>query len=416
MGGDGQLQVCDYAPEFIAFLKTLEGQGGDTELIIAGDTFGFWELTLVQGVQKLPHIIEAHQAIFDQFKITGSRIKITMMVGNHDYDLACESGFAEILRTYNIHLDTNVAVIRDVGGKKLWIEHGQQHDDFNASPNYGDPYALPVGYFITRTFVSGASRHSDFGHGNWLKDIRSVDTMQIPDWIWSNYFYREMSSVFRWLLAPFLLLFGVELFAIAGEALRLLGIFDYNVLFHNPVMERLGFVNNILQVVISINSFFLIVIGIPTMLIIRDLRKTLLRFQLHTDQGTGPDLSDEPYLKAAQTVFSRDPSVAVFIFGHTHRAFLERVGPAGQIVINTGTWLKLLHRLPVKIGYFPAVYVPSFRLNYFRIEPRGKQLEIEYVEIAKTPERELTWLQKLVTLWRTPKTSAAIPAKTIIDL
>src|SRR6516225_7753135 len=47
MGGDGQLQHCDYAAEFIAFLKELEQEGPDTELLIIGDTFGFWELTLV---------------------------------------------------------------------------------------------------------------------------------------------------------------------------------------------------------------------------------------------------------------------------------------------------------------------------------------------------------------------------------
>ena len=52
MGGDGQLQHCDYAPEFIEFLKKLEQERPDTELLIVGDTFGFWELTLVQGVEK----------------------------------------------------------------------------------------------------------------------------------------------------------------------------------------------------------------------------------------------------------------------------------------------------------------------------------------------------------------------------
>ena len=31
MGGDGQLQHCDYAPEFIEFLKKLEQERPDTE-------------------------------------------------------------------------------------------------------------------------------------------------------------------------------------------------------------------------------------------------------------------------------------------------------------------------------------------------------------------------------------------------
>jgi UDP-2,3-diacylglucosamine pyrophosphatase LpxH len=53
MGGDGQLQHCDYIAEFIAFLKRLENEGPDTELLIVGDTFGFWELTLVRGVEGI---------------------------------------------------------------------------------------------------------------------------------------------------------------------------------------------------------------------------------------------------------------------------------------------------------------------------------------------------------------------------
>ena len=231
MGGDGQLQHCDYTAEFIAFLKGLEEEDPQTELLIVGDTFGFWELTLVSGTEKLEHIIEAHQAIFDQLRAVGARIKVTMMVGNHDYDLACDPAHVDKLRSYNIHLDTSSVLIRSIGDKKIWIEHGQQRDTFNAFHDYGNPHALPVGYFVTETFVSGASRYSDFGRGDWLKDIRSVGTMQIPDWFMSNYFYREMGTTLRWLLLPFLLLSGVTVVAIVGELLRVLGVFDYNILF-----------------------------------------------------------------------------------------------------------------------------------------------------------------------------------------
>ena len=416
MGGDGELQHCDYIAEFIAFLKQLEKEGPDTELLIVGDTFGFWELTLVQGIEKLDHIIAAHQAIFDQLRATGARIKVTMMVGNHDYDLACNSEFAAKLRRYNIHLDTNLVLIRTIGDKKIWIEHGQQHDEFNAFPDYGKPYALPVGYFITQTFVSGASRHSDFGRGNWLKDIRSVSTMQIPDWVLSNYFYREMSPVLRWVLLPFLLLAGVTMVAIAGELLRVLGIFDYNILFHNPLMSRLGIVDNVLQVVIAINSIFLVLFGIPAAIVQRDLMRTLKRFRLLTSYGKTSNLdSDEPYLKAAREVFQDNEKVVVFIFGHTHSAFISRVGPAGQVVLNTGTWLKLLHRVPVHFGLLPAVYYPSFRLSYFCIEKENNHLVISYVAAPKLPERELTWLQRLVTLGKAPKPSEVSP-RTVVDL
>jgi UDP-2,3-diacylglucosamine pyrophosphatase LpxH len=417
LGGDGRLQHCDYTSEFVGFLKELEHEGADTELLIVGDTFGLWETTVVQGVKKLDHIIGAHQAIFDQLKVTGVRTKVTMMVGNHDYDLACDPEFADKLSAYNIHLDTGLTLIRIFGDKKVWIEHGQQHDWFNAFPEYGNRYALPVGYFITETFVSGASRHSDFGKGDWLKDIRSVNTTQIPDWILSNYFYREMSTVMRWLLLPFLLLASVTVIAILGEVLRILGIFDYNVLFHNPVMRRLPIVDNVFQVVIGINSMFMIFFGLPMMLVVYDLMRTLRRFRLLTSHGAEPDVdSSESYLRGAQEVFRNDDKVAVFVFGHTHAAFLKRLGPSGQVVLNTGTWLKLLSRIPVRFGLLPAVYYPSYRLNYFRIEERGDQMVINYIAIPKTPDQELTWLQRLLTLGKTPKLPEKIPAETVIDL
>jgi UDP-2,3-diacylglucosamine pyrophosphatase LpxH len=417
MGGDGQLQHCDYAAEFVDFLKELEKEGPDTELLIIGDTFGFWELTLVGGIEKLTHIVTAHQTIFDQLKATGARIKVTMMVGNHDYDLACNPAFAVKLQAYNIYLDTSLVLTRSVGDKKIWIEHGQQRDEFNSFPEYGNLYALPVGYFITQTFVSGASRYSGFGRGDWLKDIRSVGTMQIPDWILSNYYYREMSMALRWVLLPFLLLTGVTVIAILGEVLRVVGIFDYNILFHNPLMSRLGIIDNVLQVMITINSIFLILFGVPALLVERDLMRTLHRFRLQTSHGMSPNFdSEEPYLKGAQEVFQADDKVAVFIFGHTHAAFLRRLGPADQVVINTGTWLKLLSRVPVRFGLLPAIYYPSYRLNYFRIEKEDDHLVIDYVEIPKTPERELTWLQRLMILGNAPKPPEAIPAKTIIDL
>jgi len=205
--------------------------------------------------------------------------------------------------------------------------------------------------------------------------------------------------------------------AIIGEILRVVGIFDYNILFHNPLMSRLGIIDNVLQAVITINSIFLVVFGIPAAFVQHDLSRTLNRFHLLTSHGTDPNLDPEDsYLKGAQEVFQADDKVVVFIFGHTHAAFLKRLGPAGQVVLNTGTWLKLLRRAPVRFGLLPAVYHPSYRLNYFRIEKQNNHLVIDYVMLPKTPERELTWLQRLVTLGKVPKPPEAISAKTVVDL
>ena len=159
--------MCDYTDEFVEFLSEIEASDDQSELIILGDTFGFWEFTEAEGTAMLEDIIQHHQPIFDKLRMVGSKHQVTMLPGNHDYDLACVPEFAAVLKMYNIDLDMSRSTIREVAGKKIWFEHGQQYDGFNLSPDYGNLYALPVGYFITNVFVSGASRLSEFGRGNW---------------------------------------------------------------------------------------------------------------------------------------------------------------------------------------------------------------------------------------------------------
>jgi hypothetical protein len=101
----------------------------------------------------------------------------------------------------------------------------------------------------------------------------------------------------RWLLLPFLLLSGVTVVATVGELLRVLGVFDYNILFQNPLMSRLGIMDNVLQVVIGINSVFLVMFGVPMALVLHDLMRTLRRFHVLTNRWIMPDLdSQDSYL------------------------------------------------------------------------------------------------------------------------
>ena len=413
-GGDGVLMTCDYAEEMIAFLRSLEDESSDAELMILGDTFGFWELTTVSGAAMLDEIIRHHAEIFEQFKRTGEKIKITMMVGNHDYDLACDPVYADKLREYNIDLDTSISLIREIGGKKIWLEHGQQVDGFNASPDYGNRHAQPAGFFITESLVGGASKFSVFGSTDWLKDIRSVDIRQLPDWLMSNYFYREMNSAIRWVLLPFLLLLGVTMVALAAQILKKLDIFDANIFLNNALFDSLGVVGDIVRLVITISMifwFFVLIVSVPLFFILRDISRTLRRMQLlPSDKDTPLYVPTAGYDEHAEEVFAASPDVSAYVFGHTHDAFLKQAN--GKTFINTGTWLKLLTRVPVILGYLPAVYFPMFRLNYFLIHEADGKVVADYVPIHKAPDRELTFLQRIFIMGRKPKAPAPIPSRT----
>jgi UDP-2,3-diacylglucosamine pyrophosphatase LpxH len=415
-GGDGSLQICDYTEEFVAFLQKLAKKKNEIELIIAGDTFGFWELTTVQGTEQLDEIIKYHTAIFEQFRLTGEHIIMTMMVGNHDYDLACYPEFTDKLKNYNIRLDTSLALIREMGGRKIWIEHGQQIDPYNASTDYGNIHAQPAGYFITETLVAGASKYSVFGATDWLKDIRSVDVRRIPDWLISNYFYNEMNLFLRWLLVPFLLLLTVTAFALIAQLLKYVGIFDVNILLENVVTKWLGLFGDILRWIITASMavwFFVFAVSLPLYFIYGDIRRTLLRMQIFPAYKSAPtNEANNIYLARARAVFAENPDVCAYIFGHTHDAFLVKEN--GRAIINTGTWLKILKRVSVRFGLLPAVYYPTFRLNYFKIYAEEEKIVIKYVEIPKEPTEKLTLLQRFLILGRKPELGKPIPAKTVL--
>jgi hypothetical protein len=109
-------------------------------------------------------------------------------------------------------------------------------------------------------------------------------------------------------------------------------------------------------------------------------------------------------------VFADRPDVAAFVYGHTHRASLTWLGE--RAVLNTGTWLKRLHRVQPRIGVLPPIYRPSFRLNYFRVTEAAGDVLVEYETVEKEAGRELSLLQRLLAERRPP--DPEIPERTTI--
>jgi hypothetical protein len=132
IGGDGKLQNWDFEVELIDFLKQLERKHG-AELIINGDAFGLWEFTTLEGTEKLEALIKQQPRLFEQFRKTGEKVPITLMPGNHDYELACYPDYVDRLKEYNLNLVQEVSITREVAGKKAIPERtvvgSNWHDD-----------------------------------------------------------------------------------------------------------------------------------------------------------------------------------------------------------------------------------------------------------------------------------------------
>ncbi len=414
IGGDEALGVCDFESELIDFLRDLSArEDEEIELIIVGDAFGLWEFTRVEGKDKLQVLIGQFPRIFEAFRTAGERIRIALLPGNHDYELACFPEFIGQLEQYNIHLEQSESITRQLNGHRLWIEHGNQHDATNRMPDYGNPYAQPIGYFVTSKMVGSAGQLSERGRYNWLKDIQSVyPTEDVPYWIWSNYFYREMSPVLRWVFLPFLLLFGLTFLVLVGSALDYFGITQTNVFLNNRLFESLGMLGSLLQLVLTVNAVvltLLLALAIPAVFVLRDLKRTARRFDIALDPAELTGDKEDSYLAAARNVFAEHPDVAVFIYGHTHAPSLRQEG--ARAVINTGTWIKKLEPVSARFGMLPRIYIPSYRLNYFKIHEADGSVVIDYEMIAKKPDRELSLIQRFVASRRRQK-QCEIPART----
>jgi UDP-2,3-diacylglucosamine pyrophosphatase LpxH len=415
IGGDGGLARCEFERELIGFLAEIAAGPQPTELIIVGDAFGLWELTDREGVSKLETIAATHPALFRQLRETGERVTITLLPGNHDYDLACVPEYRAELARLNVRLEPVVHITRTVAGHTVWIEHGNQYDDFNRFPDFGNRFGLPLGYFITRGVVAAAGRSAERTKAKWLDDVQSVyPNEDIPFWVLSSHFYKEMSPLLRWGLFPFLLLFTGSAVVFGIRALERLGgrrtsIFDLDL---QPI---LGFPGRIIDLVQFVNSTViatLLILAVPLYFLLRDIRAAIVRYGI----GTGEDLhleKDALYVAAARRIFAADPSVALFVYGHTHIPSLREV--EGRYVINTGTWLKRLEYVPVRVGHLPGVYVPSYQLNYFQLDEADGLIRIRYRIIPKALPNDLTWLERLLIFGRRAKALPAIPTETRVD-
>jgi len=116
-----------------------------------------------------------------------------------------------------------------------------------------------------------------------------------------------------------------------------------------------------------------------------------------------------PYEAAAREVFDENPETKIFCYGHTHRPNVKEVD--GGLLVNTGTWLKRLHRLDGITGLLPPVFYPTYQLCAVRIsstedggdeEVAGVAVEYQGVEKPSPADDELTLTERLLTVGRTP--------------
>jgi UDP-2,3-diacylglucosamine pyrophosphatase LpxH len=415
IGGDEQLEHVEFLDELLGFLSRLETTDENAELIINGDAFGLWEFTTVDGIEKFDVLTETYPELFEQLRATGENIPITLLPGNHDHEIAAYDAYAERFAAYNVEVVQAESIERVIGETTIHFEHGHQHDPNNRIENWGDPNATPLGYYYNTIVTSRAGKLSDRGRYNWLKDVQAVTpTERMPVWVLSKYFYREMNPLIRYALVPFLLLFNISAVLAVLAGLSLFDIWSTPVEMTNAFLAQFGAAGSAIWMLLVVNvaiAGLLLLVGIPLYFLRRDIRKTINRFGFF-ETGLTVD-AEAPYEQAATEIFESQPDTSVYCYGHTHRPTTKRV--SGGLLVNSGTWLKRLHRRDGIIGVLPPVFYPSYQLAAVRISAAENGVAVEYEEIEKpspSPE-ELTLTERLLTIGRKPDTS--LPERTVIE-
>ncbi len=415
IGGDEQLEEVESLDELLGFLNRLETTDENAELIINGDAFGLWELTQIEGLEKFDYLEATYPDLFEQLRATGENIPITIVPGNHDHELAAYDHYVERFARYNVTLVQDESITRQIGSRTIHFEHGHQRDPNNRIEDWGNPYATPLGYFYNTYVTSQAGRLSERGRYNWLKDVQAVTpTERMPSWLLSKYFYREMHPLLRYALVPFLLLFNISAVLVVLTVLHLADIWSFPVVWIVTFLGQFGRIGTALWFTLVVNVAIvglLVLLGIPLYFIRQDVRKTIQRFGIFETALTVD--SEAPYEEAAREIFADRPETAIFCYGHTHRPSMRKVD--GRLLVNSGTWLKRLHRRDGVIGILPPVFYPSYQLCAVRIahEANGVAVECEAIEKSNPSRDELTLTERLVTVGREP--NPELPDRAVVE-
>lgn len=397
---DSLLEHCDFEQDLINFLRKLIDYQTETELILVWDIFSMWEITWYEGVWKLAKIISSHPKLFEQFKITGSVVKISMIVWNHDMELLTDIKFKILLKEYNINLIKTISTKRVVWWKKIRIEHWNQLDMNNAYEKWGSVDKLPIWYYFNRNLINKVEGIFTNDNSKWLRWFINVQPhSSVPIWFFSNYFYKQMNPFLRYSILPFIILITFSFIALILSLLQKYNLIDW-YFFIKWFSSTFWIVWNVIDFIIFIDIVFIIsflIIWVPLYLLIFDFIKVVKSYNLPISKVE----SKKFQLNKIRELVKLNSNYDVFVFWHTHEPNLHynKIDWRKKIIINTWTWLKSFRRIKTWFRYLPPVFIATQDLNYFRIFENDWKVTIQYKQNNKPLNNNFTILERLVTLW-----------------
>lgn len=173
LGAGDRLDDFNSDREFFAFV-TRYATAEPTELILAGDTFEFLQVVLADipdfewspraAQRRLNTILDAHPLVLDALVrfIRTDGMVLTLMVGNHDFELHYRSA-KDTLRTRLGLLadDPRLRFCIRYIGEGIFIEHGNQFESWNSFVRFegiSQPFELVRGTLAVKTVINPLER------------------------------------------------------------------------------------------------------------------------------------------------------------------------------------------------------------------------------------------------------------------
>ncbi|MEI7642798.1 MAG: UDP-2,3-diacylglucosamine diphosphatase [Chloroflexales bacterium] len=389
LGGGDRLDDFDDDLAFAAFIDTYVCCDDPTELILAGDTLEFLQVRLpdlddedwseATAERRIATIIAAHPLVFAALArfIAGPERQLTVMIGNHDFELHYPAAKARLTAAVGLSLgDPQLRFGVSYHGGGIYLVHGNQFDSWNRFVHFDGisaPFEVVRGTQLVKEVI------------NDLED----DTLQIAPLI-DNV---KPTSAFFWYL--------VALPRLRNKASRqffLRGVTGFLQVVAWPTPHQMPITGRGPGGMLSAPIFRGIWTWVAGLRRQRVARQRKISRHVSTVAGDLPppdqmiaqvqseaarqirremrnfnDQYAREMLRIARQPAHRDDRI--FVCGHTHQARAVPLG-AGQTYFNTGTWTEIIYDVAAMI----------------RQEQRFPFLEITYPE-GDAPEGSLlVWL------------------------
>lgn len=394
ISGHRALDDLNILSEFKILLRSLISKA-DCELVILGDFLELLKSDFNIELESDPFYSE----LLNLLKDLSSKTNVTYILGNHDKNVIHKTEILSLLKKYGVNIPKSPFVFErsaSVKNKEVIIfgEHGNQYDPLSRYKDLFNPNEIGLGDYYVKTVIGNIV---SVRHKSWVNDVDKISPISsIPSFIFSNFFYRETSRLFKLVTIPFTfnLLFAkiVPLFLI------------YLFFIHGLKLSQQSLAVFALISFLVLIDFSFFIYGAVLLIFRVDFKRFMSKFGFWDKFEVLKAIETKEFTLRSEMVKkninSHGKPPNFYFYGHTHQAKIN--GYYGDsFCVNTGQFGKGYAKVKSRLG-LPAIYVPYSFSSYaiFKIVDgkNNPKAQIKLITKRRPIKTRLTWFQRISIL------------------